>query len=383
MFVSVYGKDGTLLSENETSLTSFSLFGYDNYVFPSCSKNPCEMVYYEGSTFIKYYEKLINIETGESFWFSELGTFADGNCSLKLYAYNAAENNKAKYAAFLYENDERKDCVFFEEADLQTYYDEAAVKIYPDEGKVVYYDDYFAMTLEIDFKNKTYSVRYEPEERHISEIAAESSDGKYSIGLFGESGGGDVWYNCLAVKNNDIGKYHYIGIAGGMYGGNGGFGFLKNDDVYNYSLDMLKIFDSETGELKFDITENFPLGFSKDEKQGRGIFTFRRDPNDFSYIVVYYEFDDGYDWEEVFDENGRFFCYKANYNYKIGFLDSEGRLLESCDAGFSVLCDTFGFHRVQMRYSKEKLTLFFDGPGKACSKFSGEFDMKTKEFTAL
>lgn len=67
---------------------------------------------------------------------------------------------------------------------MQTYYDEAAVKIYPDEGKVVYYDDYFAMTLEIDFKNKTHSVRYEPEERHISEIAAESSDGKYSIGLF-------------------------------------------------------------------------------------------------------------------------------------------------------------------------------------------------------
>lgn len=383
MFINVYDKDGTLLSENETLRTSFSLFGYDGYVFPRCNINPCRMVYYEDSTFIKYYDELINIETGKSFWFSELGTFANGNCSLKLYAYNAAENNNAKYAAFLYENDERKDCVFFKEADLQTYYEEATVKIYPDEGKAVYYDDYFAMTLELDFKNKTHSVRYEPEERHISEIVEESSDGKYSIGIFADAGLGDVWYSRLAVKNNDTGKYHYIGKAGGMYGGYGGYGFLKNDDVYNYSLDMLKIFDSETGELKFDITKNFPLGFTKDGEQGRGIFTFRRDPNDFSYIVVYYEFDDGYSWEEVLDENGRFFYDKASFNYKIGFLDSEGRLLESYDTGFSVLGDYFGFHKVQMRYSEEKLTLFFDSPGKGFSKFSGEFDRQTKEFTVL
>lgn len=47
MFINVYDKDGTLLSENETLCTSFSLFGYDGYVFPRCNINPCRMVYYE------------------------------------------------------------------------------------------------------------------------------------------------------------------------------------------------------------------------------------------------------------------------------------------------------------------------------------------------
>lgn len=146
---------------------------------------------------------------------------------------------------------------------------------------------------------------------------------------------------------------------------------------------MLQIFDSETGELKFDITKNFPLGFSSDEKQGRGIFTFRRNPDDFSYIIVYYEFDDGYSWKEVFDDDKMYICDEASFNYKIGFLDSEGRLLESYDTGFPVLSDVFGFYTVQMRYSKEKLMLFFDNSGKGQSHFEGEFDMKTKEFTVL
>lgn len=386
VFVNVYSKDGTAISTKETSILCFSYYANTDYVFPSCKMNPCRMVYYEDSTFLEYYDKLINIETGESFYYSELETFAKEDYMLKLYAYRKTEDDKSKYAAFLYKNDKRQDVLFFEESDLSIYYnetDEPSGEISFDGEKVIYYSEFYAMTLELDFKNKTHSVRYEPEERHISEIVEESSDGKYSIGIFAATGRGDVWYNRLAVKNNDTGKYHYIGKAGGMYGGYGGYGFLKNDDIYNYSLDMLKIFDSETGELKFDITKNFPLGFSKDEKQGRGIFTFRRDPNDFSYIVVCYEFDDGYSWEEVLDENGRFLCYKANYNYKIGFLDSDGRLLESYDTGFSVLCDTFGFHKVQMRYSEEKLTLFFDGPGKAFSKFSGEFDRQTKEFTVL
>lgn len=122
---------------------------------------------------------------------------------------------------------------------------------------------------------------------------------------------------------------------------------------------MLKIFDSETEELKFDITKNFPLEFSKDGKQGRGIFTFRCNPEDFSYMVAYYEFTDGYSRREVYDENGRFLYDKADYNYKIGFLDSDGRLLKSYDTGYPVLGSTFGFHTVQMRYSEEKLMLFF------------------------
>lgn len=142
--------------------------------------------------------------------------------------------------------------------------------------------------------------------------------------------------------------------------------------------------DWNTGISKLsDIAKNFPLGYSSDGNQGRGIFTFRRNPDDFSYIIVYFEFDGGCSWKEVFDDDKMYVCDGASYNYKIGFLDSEGRLLESYDTGFPVLASPFGFYSVQMRYSEEKLLLFFDNSGKGEGHFEGEFDMKTKEFTVL
>lgn len=385
-FVNIYDKEGKLLSKKETQLSKASPAGDNDYMFPYCDDDPCEVFKSENDFFIKTNATLINIMTGETLEFYEAGDFADGDYSIKLYSYKRKKNGEQGYAAFLCKNGEQKDSLFFEEYNFSRYnseFDKPTVKISPDGKKAVYYSDYFAMTLEIDFENKTHSIKYEPEDRHISGVGATSADGKYSICLFGENGGGDAWYNHIAVKNNKTGKYHYMGETGGMYGGNGGYGFLKNDDAYNYSSYMLQIFDSETGELKFDITKNFPLGFSSDGNQGRGIFTFRRNPDDFSYIIVYFEFDGGSSWNEVFDDDKMYVCDGASYNYKIGFLDSEGRLLESYDTGFPVLASPFGFYSVQMRYSEEKLLLFFDNSGKGEGHFEGEFDMKTKEFTVL
>ena len=385
-FVNIYDKEGKLLSKKETQLSKASPAGDNDYMFPSCDDDPCEVFKSENDSFIKTNATLINIMTGETFSFFDVVDFTDGNYSVKLYRYKRENSEERGYAAFLYKNGEQKDSFFFEEYNLSTYHEEIdkpTVKISADGKKAVYYSDYFAMTLEIDFENKTHSLKYEPEDRHISGIGATSADGKYSICLFGENGGGDAWYSHIAVKINETGKYHYMGETGGMYGGNGGYGFLKNDDAYNYSSYMLQIFDSETGELKFDITKNFPLGYSSDGNQGRGIFTFRRNPDDFSYIIVYFEFDGGCSWKEVFDDDKMYVCDGASYNYKIGFLDSEGRLLESYDTGFPVLASPFGFYSVQMRYSEEKLLLFFDNSGKGEGHFEGEFDMKTKEFTVL
>lgn len=383
-FVNIYDKEGKLLSKKETQLSKLSPAGDCDYMFPYCDGSPCELFYSGGDSFIKTKSFLINIKTGETLEFYEAGDFTDGDYSIKLYGYKRKKNEERGYAAFLYKNGVQKNSFFFEEYNLSIYnseIDKPTVKISSDGKKAIYYSDYFAMTLEIDFENKTHSVKYEPEDRHISEVGATSADGKYSICLFGENGGGDAWYNHIAVKNNETGKYHYMGETGGMYGGNGGYGFLKNDDAYNYSLYTLQIFDSETGELKFDIAKNFPLGYGSDGKRGRGIFTFRRDPDDFSYIIVYFEFDGGCSWKEVFDDDKMYVCDGASYNYKIGFLDSEGKLLESYDTGFSVLASPFGFYSVQMRYSEEKLLLFFDNFGKGEGHFEGEFDMAAKKFT--
>lgn len=385
VYVSVYDKNGNLLSEKETKFDMVSEYGEENYVFPWFSVTPGEMIYIENNVFYNINALIINVKTGEDTEFYEQGIYEDGDYILELYSYNKKEIGEKGFAALLLKNGEQKDAFFFEEYNVSIYYEEIDkpnVKISSNGKTATYYSDYFAMTLEMDFENKTHSVRYEPEDRHISKDAEEikSSDEKYSICHFGEMGGGDAWYSHLAIKNNETGEYSYLGKTGGMYGGHGGYGFLKNNDVYLYSVTSLKIFDPITGKVKFDIMKNFPLGFSADGQRGRGVLTFRRDPNDFSYIVVYYEFEDGYSWKEA--ENGKYgYCEEASFNYRIGFLDSEGNLLESYDTGLPVLSNYFGYHTVEMRYSKEKLMLFFDNSGKGDSHVEGIFDMETKEFT--
>ena len=98
--------------------------------------------------------------------------------------------------------------------------------------------------------------------------------------------------------------------------------------------------------------------------------------------MVYYEFDGDYSWKEV--ESEKYGWHEeADVNYKIGFLDAEGKLLESYDTGVPVWGDMFGIHRVDMRYSPEKLTLIVRNSGKGQSGFDGVFDMETKEFTVF
>ena len=384
MTANVFDKNGNLLSEKQTKAESLGGYADCDYVFPSFPSNiNFEKIGEEA--FVSYGSgAMINAYTGEYYSCWEIGSYTDGKFRVDLKSFNEKDKSGG-YIVYLYENEVLSDWFTFKETNFSTYYEEIdkpTVKVSSDGKTAEYYSDYFAMTLEMDFENKTHIVRYEPEDRHISEDAEEtkSSDGKYSICHFGEMGGGDAWYSHLAIKNNETGKYSYLGQTGGMYGGNGGYGFLKNNDVYLFSTTMLKICEPENGKTKFDITENFPLGFSENGKQGRGILTFRRDPNDFSYIVVYYEFEDGYSWKEAEDEK---FGWReeASFNYKIGFLDSEGNLIESYDTGFPVLGSQFGYHNVEMRYSKEKLTLFFDSTGKSESHAEGVFDMETKEFT--
>ena len=153
-----------------------------------------------------------------------------------------------------------------------------------------------------------------------------------------------------------------------------------NLGLCNSSASLL-IFDPETGKVKFDLTENFPLGYKADEKQGRGLLTFRRDPEDFSYIVVYYEYEDEIKWYD-YEGNPAGHDGIGDCNYKIAFLDSKGNLFESYDTGCGIRSDPFGICMVDMRYSEEKLTIIATG-GKGGTCFEGVFDMETKEFSEV
>ena len=99
---------------------------------------------------------------------------------------------------------------------------------------------------------------------------------------------------------------------------------------------------------------------------------------DFGMVV--FEYENGIGWYDI-DGNPTGHDGIANCNYKIGFLDPEGKLVESYDTGYGIRSDPFGINNVEMRYSEDKLTIFAIG-GKGGVSFEGTFDMKTKKFTS-
>ena len=344
---------------------------------------------YKGEAFLHLGYDIISLDNGIIWEVSMDKTFAEkGNHGLEITTVNPKEGKdiSPRYLALLYENGKVINSMMFSEPDffIVTNNEEAVPELEVLDGgkKAVYTNDYFAMKLTLDFENQTHDFGIYPTDANIDEYSEpiNSPDGKYSLCSFGFYGGGDMMFALVSVRNNVTGEHTYFGEKGGMYGGYGGMGFLKNNDIYSSGLYELKIFDPETLEVKFDINKNFPLGYDAETNSGRGLLTFRRDPNDFSFIVVYYEYENGIAW---YDYQGNF---DGGYgigdcNYKIGFLDSEGNLIESYDTGFGIRSDPFGINDVEMRYSAEKLSLIAIG-GKGGVSFEGSFDMKTKTFTS-
>ena len=336
---------------------------------------------YNGESFLRLGYENINLENGIVWEESgDLVTAENGIYRLEM-AYTSPKQDidiPGGYLAVLYENGKAVNSMIFSEPDFcdPNYSGTEEKPALIVKGDVaIFRFPYFAMELTLDFKNQTHKLEYKPTEVNMSEDSApiRSADGKYTIYSFGFNGAGDIIGCHVAIRENETKKHFYLGEKGGMYGGYGEVGFLKNNDIYSYSLSELKIIDPKTLEIKFDINKNFPLGYNKENDSGRGLLTFRRNPEDFSYIVVYYEYESEIQWGGA--------DVAQNCNYKIGFLDSEGNLLESYDTGCGILADSFGICNVEMRYSEEELTVIaFGYRGGVC--FEGVFDLETKEFKA-
>lgn len=337
---------------------------------------------YDGESFLRLGYENINLENGIVWEESgDLVTAENGIYRLEM-AYTSPKQDidiPGGYLAVLYENGKAVNSMIFSEPDFcdPNYSGTEEKPALIVKGDVaIFRFPYFAMELTLDFKNQTHKLEYKPTEMNMSEDSApiRSADGKYTIYSFGFNGAGDIIGCHFAIRENETKKHFYLGEKGGMYGGYGEVGFLKNNDIYSYSLSELKIIDPKTLEIKFDINKNFPLGYNKENDSGRGLLTFRRNPEDFSYIVVYYEYESEIQWGGA--------DVAQNCNYKIGFLDSEGNLLESYDTGCGIIADSFGICNVEMRYSEEELTVIaFGDRGGVC--FEGVFNMETKEFKVI
>ena len=79
-------------------------------------------------------------------------------------------------------------------------------------------------------------------------------------------------------------------------------------------------------------------------------------------------------------EGGQINYEQGNCNYKIGFLDSEGNLLESYDSGIGIASSPFGLEEANMFYSEDELKIFVSNR-KDYPLFTITFDLKTKEFS--
>lgn len=382
MFFGIYDESGKLISEKEIKSGGLQedtgCYLPKNYYHADIINLENREFFYSGDALISFDGKIV-YNLGER---SEAKT---PEYTLEIFYVSSEEEqyNPARNLAVLSRNGEITEYMLFEEDNFSESYEaEPVLDVAKNGKKAVYYCDYFAMTLTLDFENESHTLSYNPKERHIDRSieGKKSQSGKYGFAYFGRHGGGDIYYSHIAVEDFETGEFVYIGQTGGMYGGYGGSGFFKNDDIYLFSTSKLDVIDPKTSEIKFSITENFPLGYDEKTDSERGLLTFRRDPEDFSWITVYYEYENGCEIKEV--ETPEYGWHEeASCNYKIGFHDSEGNLIESYDTGMPVWCNQFGLHNVDMRYSEEKLTLIVRSSGKGLSGFDGFFDLETHEFT--
>ncbi|MBQ6877278.1 MAG: hypothetical protein IJO22_02625 [Oscillospiraceae bacterium] len=377
----VFDKKGKFLGQSETKLRGTAKSGEKNIPFFFTKSAYFE---YCGEAFLNLGYEIINLENKTVWKESDDRITAENEehlLEISFVSPKQTEEGKSGYLAVLYKNGKAVNSMIFPEPKFcDPNYAGSDEKEFPKltvKGETaVFRFDYFAMTLTLDFEKHSHKLEFNPTDANIDEYSEpiESSNGLYSICFFGRYGAGDISYRHVSLRDNISGTHRYIGEIGGMYGGYNGIGFLKNNDIYIYDNYSLKILDVFTLKVKFDINKNFPLGHDEETNSGRGILTFRRDPNDFSYIIVYYEYENGLQW----DENDNI----KNSNYKIGFLDSEGKLLESYDTGYPLMGDPFGLCNVDMRYSEDELTLIVTGNrGTVC--LEGVFNMETKEFKVI
>ena len=321
----------------------------------------------------------VDAKSGEQFYFGEptVLNFEEYELWMTYYYPSYKDYSDGKYRVSLYKSTKLIGEMDFKNEEFVTAdnIDEAKPRlVIPKDGKTaVYVCDYFAIHVTFDFEKGTATVEFGPTDKNITDESyiIDSPDGKYSICSFGGHGGGDVYHELFSVRDNKTAGHKYIGKIGGMYGGTCGVGFLKNNDVYIFLTDMLHILDPATGEVKFDLGKHLPLGYDSETDSERGILTFRRDPENFTYILVYYEYEDGFEWDENF---------RGSCNYMIGFLDIERPYFEAYDTGCALYGDPFGLYSVDMKYSEKELKLIGTG-GKGGKIDIGTFDLETKEFS--
>lgn len=330
------------------------------------------------------YNTYTDDETGDCYYFYDIFASADEKSAEPSAAVIRIIVNYSKkptrYVAIIRQNGEIKE--WFEIKDFEIRNLPESDEIAPPE---ITFDESAKILTAKTGEHPTYNVlvNFEKQtaEAWFSDIKEEyleftekvSSNGKYSLYEGAFHGGGDIAFSSVFLKDNSTNEFRYFRERGGMYGGYSFIGFLKNSDIYFMTSQSLKIYNPDTLEVTFDLTENFWLGIDESIDSCRLLYTFRRDPVNMDFIVIYSETPySTINW-------GNYDDVPANFTYRVGFLDKDGSLLESYDTGKPVRSTFFGIDGVDLSLKGDSLRLYFRG-GKGSTDASGTFDLKTHEY---
>ena len=336
-----------------------------------------------GGTKLNLGNYLYDVSTGDSYYYYDIiSSFGyvpkeEETGAAIVYAKVNDGRKPSRYCAAIYEKGKIVESFDFDGKGIRTSFDNDGVSIKFDEKKRILHavdPEVPEYTVTADFNAKTVTAGFDKiTDRLFEDFLGTSSDGKYSLYEGAYYGGGDIIYGSIFIKNNQTGESKYFCERGGMYGGYSFIGFLKNGDIYFMTSQSLKIYNPDTLDVTFDLTENFWLGIDESIDTCRLLYTFRRDHVNMDFIVIYSETPySTMNW-------GNYDDVPANFTYRVGFLDKDGKLLESYDTGKPVRSTFFGIDGVDLSLKGDSLQLYFYG-GKGSTDASGTFDLKTHEY---
>ena len=378
----VFDMEGKLLSEYSPKASAL-YGGWADFATPYVAPK-CAVLNKDGKTYYSFGARCYCVQDGKSYqgsptaqpYDAKTGRYSvyfyhcydmdfegDGNGPGKDLGFYAVLKEHENIHSFFSTGREYMDVTWNEETGKQT------LELIKNDGlHFTLKNSYLAKTIELDFEKGEYSVRYDYTDENLAELIDTSADGNYSLWKAGVQSGGESYFYDVALKNNKTGKITRIEPNGTNVGGFFSEGFLRNGDFYVYSSSGLKIYDPETVEMIFDLDKNFPM-------EDRLLYTFRRNPEDFSYIVVYSD-----STREQINEGWASEDWKMPFCFKVAYLDKEGNLIKSFESNVPVMADFFGIEGLEMRYS-EDLLLFVTTGGKGLPQREFTFDRKTETFS--
>lgn len=229
-------------------------------------------------------------------------------------------------------------------------------------------------SITLDFSNNSASIQYSINPKHLEdEPIAQSSDGLHSLYESSKCNRFDIVYSNIVLKDNQTQALRFLSTYTGMYGGYLNAGFFKNGEIYVQTLDSFQIFSPDPAVASPSFVSALPFGLLREEGITREIYTFRRDPEAKTFIILYSEHP-----IDVYQAHS-YNPFRLQQTYKVGLCDTEGNLLESYDTYEQVQGNEYNLLDMNLWLSGDELAI--TGLDKAQNKrLQGVFNLKTHTY---